>query len=121
MKKLFKYIFITAVCSFIFIVPALAQGGLGNATALLQNTGEKAGVQGEDVGSVVGTFINVALTMVGLIFLVLMVYAGYMWMTARGEESKVEKAQDIIRAAIIGLIIVMSAYAITTLVTNRFS
>ena len=47
-----------------------------------------------------------------------MVYAGYLWMTARGEEEKITKAQNIIKGTIIGLIVVMSAYAITYFVTS---
>ena len=61
----------------------------------------------------IGVGINLALSFVGVIFLVLMVYAGYLWMTARGEEAKVEKAQSIIRSTVIGLIIATAAYSIT--------
>jgi hypothetical protein len=42
-----------------------------------------------------------------------MLYAGYNWMTAAGDEQKVEKAKDTITRAIIGIIITVSAYAIT--------
>lgn len=99
---------------------AYAAGNLRNALGNLGSAGKQAGTEETDVAAVFGTAINAALTMVGLIFLVLMVYAGYLWMTARGEEDQIKKARDIILAAIIGLIIVMSAYAITTLVTSRF-
>ncbi|PIT86478.1 MAG: hypothetical protein COU33_02925 [Candidatus Magasanikbacteria bacterium CG10_big_fil_rev_8_21_14_0_10_43_6] len=105
----------------IFVAPAaLAKGNLGDAVGNLGKSGEKAGTSEAQVENVVGTAINAALTLVGLIFLVLMVYAGYLWMTARGEEATVEKAQKIISAAIIGLVVVMSAAAITKLVTSRF-
>ena len=52
----------------------------------------------------------------GVIFLVLMVYAGYLWMTARGTEEQIEKAKKIIMAAMIGLIITLGAYSITAFV-----
>ncbi len=65
------------------------------------------------LASLVGMVIAVALSLVGLIFLVLMVYAGYLWMTAHGEEEKVKTAQTIIKQSIIGLIIVIGAYSIT--------
>ncbi len=57
--------------------------------------------------------IQVLLTVVGTVFLVLVVIAGYWLLTARGEEDKVEKAQKTIRAAVIGLIITLAAYSIT--------
>src|SRR3989338_3267143 len=66
-----------------------------------------------------GTVVKTALSLVGVIFLSLMVYAGYLWMTARGEESQVEKAQKMIRSAVIGLIITVAAHSITSFVVPR--
>ena len=63
---------------------------------------------------IIGTVIKTALGIVGVVFLVLMVYAGYIWMIARGDESKTEKAKDTIVNCVIGIIIVVGAYAITT-------
>jgi len=59
-----------------------------------------------------GQIIGVFLSLLGTIFIFLMVYAGYNWMTAAGEEKKVEKAQHTIKVAIIGLIITAGVYAI---------
>lgn len=66
-----------------------------------------------------GTVVKTALSLVGVIFLSLMVYAGYLWMTARGDEAQVEKAQKMIRGAIIGLIITVAAHSITSFVVPR--
>jgi hypothetical protein len=44
------------------------------------------------------------------------VYAGILWMTARGEDSQVQKAQTIVKAAVIGLVLTMSAYSVTAFV-----
>lgn len=68
----------------------------------------------------IGIGINAALAMVGLIFLVLMIYAGYLWLTSHGEEEPIKKAQKIIVSSIIGFILVVSAYAITVFVGKRF-
>jgi len=58
----------------------------------------------------------------GQIFILyLMIYAGFLWMTARGAEEQVKKSQDIIIAAVIGLVITLSAYAISALITGKFS
>jgi hypothetical protein len=70
------------------------------------------------VGGIAARIIQAVLSLLGIIFLVLMVYAGYLWMTAQGNESQVEKAKDIIKAAIIGLIIVAAAYSITYFIFN---
>ena len=47
-----------------------------------------------------------------------MLYGGYVWMMAKGAEDEVTKAKNIIRGALIGLIVVMSAYAISYFVTT---
>jgi len=71
------------------------------------------------VSNIAGAVIQAALALIGVIFLALMLYAGYHWMTARGEEEKVEKAKDTITRAIIGLIIVVGAYAIWIFILNQ--
>lgn len=67
----------------------------------------------------IGKVIGVALSLIGIVFLILMIYGGFTWMMARGNESDVTKAKDLIQAAIIGLVVVMSAYAITKFVGDQ--
>lgn len=69
----------------------------------------------------IGGVINIALSLVGVIFLILTVYGGYIWMIARGEESEAKKAKDIITMAVIGLIVVMAAYVLTNFVITRLT
>ncbi len=102
-------------------VIVLAQGTLDTADDEFIKLKPKLGNVEEDLGTSVGTAINAALGLVGLIFLVLMVYAGFLWMTARGDSEKVDSAQKIIIASVIGLVIVVSAYAISVLVTSKFT
>ena len=61
----------------------------------------------------VGLVISIVLAFTGAIFLVLMVYAGVLWMTAAGEEEKIKKAQKIIFASIVGFVIVVGAFLTT--------
>ncbi|HPD08099.1 MAG TPA: hypothetical protein P5194_01190 [Patescibacteria group bacterium] len=61
----------------------------------------------------VASIIKVVLGLLGTIFVILMIYAGILWMTAGGNDTQVKKAQNIIQRAVIGLIIVVLAYAIT--------
>jgi len=69
----------------------------------------------QEVGltQIISQVINTFLGLLGTIFIVLMLLGGYNWMTAQGDESKVEKAKSTIQRAIIGLIIIVSAYSIT--------
>lgn len=65
------------------------------------------------VADVLSMVIKAFLGLLGIIFVILIILGGYNWMTAAGEEEKVNKAKDTLKRAIIGLIIVVSAYAIT--------
>jgi hypothetical protein len=90
-----------------------------NATAAeTGHTGAGAPFTGMTASQIVGFVINIVLSLLGVAFLILMIYAGIIWMNARGEEKEVEKAKDIIRNSIIGLVIVLGAYAITAFVGN---
>ena len=88
------------------------------ADALAGNTG--AGFNTSmDVTNIVGNFITGFLALLGIIFIVLIILAGYNWMTAAGEEEKVNKAKDTLTRAIIGLVITVGAYAISQFVMDR--
>ncbi len=65
--------------------------------------------------------IKMLLSFLGVLFLVLMIYGGFLWMTARGNEEQVTKAKNLITAAIIGLIIVLASYAISIFVMKSLA
>ena len=67
----------------------------------------------------IGSIIQVILGILGVILVVIIVYAGFLWMTAGGDEKNVDKAKDWIKNAVIGLVIIMSAYAITSYVITK--
>ena len=110
--------FALAVGACVFLPQKLFAATLDDATDFLGKTAKKA--TGEDkapaIETVLGGFIQTALSLVGIIFLILMIYAGYLWLTAQGEDAQIDKSKKIIKSTIIGLFLVMSAYAITALV-----
>jgi len=67
----------------------------------------------------VGQIIGTVLAFIGVLFLLLMIYAGISWMLSEGNEQQVSKAKSLLINAIIGIIIVFSAYAITTFLGER--
>ena len=88
---------------------------------LQQVAGEKGA--GYNIGEakaedMISLIITTALEFVGVIFLVLAIYGGYIWMIARGNEEEVTKAKNILTAAVIGLVVVIAAYAISWYVIN---
>lgn len=84
----------------------------GRVSELNRGAGER------DLQTLIGQIIGTALSLIGLIFFILTVYGGFLWMTAHGEEGQIETGQNTIKAAVIGMIIIFSAYAITQLVLN---
>lgn len=68
---------------------------------------------------IISAIIKAALSFLGVVFLILMIYGGYIWMTARGNEQNIEKAKNLITAAVTGLLIVLAAYAISYFVIEK--
>ncbi|OGH69722.1 MAG: hypothetical protein A3C90_04075 [Candidatus Magasanikbacteria bacterium RIFCSPHIGHO2_02_FULL_51_14] len=66
--------------------------------------------------AIAGNVIGAGLSMIGVLFFILMVYAGILWMTARGNEETTKKALNTAIAAGIGMVIVLASYAITNFV-----
>ena len=116
-----KKIFIISILLFFVAVPSFVFAiNLGNN--LTKGAAESAGYSAATettFSETLGTVIKMALSVVGVIFTILMVYAGYLWMTARGEDSQVEKARNIITQSIIGLVIAVGAYSITAFVVPK--
>ncbi len=91
--------------------------GLGEASkgTKLIKSGQGIDAQ-QSVPELIGTIVGVALSFVGAIFFLLILYAGFLWMTAFGSSEKADKAKSILEHAAVGLIIVLSAYAISRFV-----
>lgn len=66
-----------------------------------------------NIYEIIGALIGVFLSMLGVIFLILVVYGGFVWMLSAGNEVKVLRAKKILTQAVIGLIITMSSYSLT--------
>ncbi|MFA5128279.1 MAG: LamG-like jellyroll fold domain-containing protein [Patescibacteria group bacterium] len=80
--------------------------------------GEETGLSNTDIRLTIARIIRVALGLLGIVALVLILYGGFVWMTAGGDEEKIQKAKKILVNAVIGLIIILSAYAIASFVIN---
>ena len=105
-----------AAFGFFFCTPTTqAAGDYG-----LQATADRAQLTqyGSSVPVLAGSIIGTALSMISVIFFILMIYGGFLWMTAHGDDAMVKKAQDTITAAIIGIIVILAAYAITNYITT---
>ena len=104
----------------VYLLTPLAQAatGLEGANTSLElikeTTTEYQGA--ESIETVIGRLINVALGLLGIIFLILVVYAGFLYLTDQGEGKKAEKAMKLLTKAITGIVLVVAAYAISNYV-----
>ncbi len=119
-KLLITLIIILTAFLFLNVVEA---ANLGDASKMATNVAKGAGYKianGETAfNQTIGVIINTALSFLGVIFLGLMIYGGFLWMTDRGNENQLKRAQSLITAAVIGIIIVLSAYAISVFVLDK--
>lgn len=115
-----------ALATLFYAKMATAQGGAETQKSILDNV--RTAAQGfwnpidtpeQGFGIValfIGKLLNILLSLLGVIFLILIIYAGFRWMFSRGNEEEVAKAQKIMISSLQGLFIVVAAYAITNFV-----
>ncbi|MEK7459304.1 MAG: hypothetical protein AAB663_02760 [Patescibacteria group bacterium] len=80
--------------------------------------GDTAGLGQADLKQTIGQLIRVLLGFLGVIAVVVILLGGFKWMTAGGNDEKVTEAKQLIIAGIIGLAIILSAFAIATFVIS---
>ncbi len=94
-----------------------AQSALDDGS--IDATAAAAGIDAStDIFAIIGNLINIFFSVLGVLLLLYILYAGYLWMTAGGEQEQVEKAKSYIKNAVIGLLIMVSSFAISRFVLN---
>ncbi len=89
--------------------------------SFLENVADKAGFiveKGDDdrLLSIIGQIINIFLSLLGIVFMILIIIAGYKWMTAAGNDEQVNQAKSYIKYAIIGLFVIAIAWGVWALI-----
>ena len=123
MKKILKRLSLL-VCMLVFLImPYFVFASvpiLNNMQNVATNAGFTEDTNATSISAIAGTVVAAILSLMGVIFVALIVYSGIMWMTAEGDEEKVKKAKKTISNAIIGLILTVSATAIYYIVQQIF-
>ena len=97
---------------------ALAQGNVTAEEILPLAVGTTIGTGTADIRLTIANIIRTAMSLLGISAVLIILYGGFKWMTAAGNEDNVTKAKQIITAGIIGLIIILTAYAIASFVIS---
>ena len=121
--NLLKNKFLISVAVAVFFTMALVPVAMGQAPDPEDTFGMdpvETGIGGslgnQDLRTTVASIINVALSLLGIVAVIIVLIGGFQWMTAGGNEEKVTGARKVIFSGIIGLAIIMSAWAITRFV-----
>jgi hypothetical protein len=104
------------------VVPGASAQALTGDDMWGENTGEEfretAGWAEGDLATTIATIIRAAMGFLGVVAVVIILAGGFKWMTAGGNDTKVAEAKKLITAGIIGLFIILAAYAIASFVIN---
>lgn len=111
--NIFVFVFLLSL-SFSLVNIAGAQVDVG-----INEVGNDIVLSASDPRTTAARIINIVMLSLGVIAVGLIVYAGFLWMTSNGEEEKVEKARNILKNGIIGLVIILSAWGIASFILSR--
>ncbi|MBI1961231.1 MAG: hypothetical protein HYS45_00845 [Parcubacteria group bacterium] len=107
---------IVGMMAIALVVPAAVGAqdpfGLGDADNI--NVGTSTNLK-QDIADIV----NILLGFLGILAVVIILYAGFKWMTASGNEEQVGEARKMLLQAVIGLVIIMAAWVITNFVVQN--
>ena len=124
MKNFTRYlaIIIILIISFLFSQAALAKSSINSQ--VLDSFATQAGYSNADspdntLEGYITTGVNIALSLTGILFFGMALYAGMRWMTAQGNDEHITSAKNTLEAAIIGLAVISIAYAISAFIFKQ--
>ncbi|WKZ28798.1 MAG: hypothetical protein QY323_04670 [Patescibacteria group bacterium] len=118
-KTLVKGLISTAMLATMALpMVALAQGAVTSNELLPGQIATELGQQQQDLRITIARIVRTAMSLLGIIAVMIILYGGFKWMTSGGSDEAVGDAKKIITAGIIGLIIILTAYAIASFVIN---
>ena len=108
----FLVVFLFALVVFFILCAGYAQTVFAIEVGL-EPIGEEIALGGRDIREIIASIINVFLGLLGIIALVIILYGGFLWMTAGGDAEQVSRAKRVIINGVIGLAIILASWAIT--------
>ncbi len=118
-KYLKKFLILTVIIGvFLIAIYFVNAYSLQNLNEFTQQTQAETGLQKAGAAEVVAMVINIFLGLVGILFVILIIYGGVQWLISAGSPDKIGKAKKVIIYAIVGIAIVTTAYTITYFITS---
>jgi hypothetical protein len=122
-----RHSFITAVMTAsLVLMPVMASAQLTPESTGLAGAAAGTGLSTSCTGAeclvtIVGNVISLVLGFLGIVLLIMLLYAGFLWMTSGGDTKGVQAAKTMITNAVAGIIIVAVSYAITAFVLGQLA
>lgn len=107
---------IAAIVAMAFVfapVVALAQVSLDFPTSF-------AGFSSQGLLTTIENIVRIALGFIGILFIIVILYGGFVWMTSKGAAERIEKAKKILTSGVVGLLVTLSSYAIAALIIGSY-
>ncbi|OGY94609.1 MAG: hypothetical protein A2406_02160 [Candidatus Komeilibacteria bacterium RIFOXYC1_FULL_37_11] len=67
----------------------------------------------------IGGVVNIILGFLGILTTLIILFGGFKWMTSYGSSDKVDEAKKLIGAGVVGLVIILVAYAVSRFVLSE--
>jgi len=104
------------ICLFASVFSVFFLPQLVSAAVTIENVGGTLGLGSADLKQTIINVVSFVLGLLGLIAAIMIIYGGFVWLTAGGNEDKVDNAKKIISSAATGLVIILIAWAIVNFV-----
>ena len=108
--------FLALIAGFIFAQHVFAQADEG-----LRQVGQVTGFFQQDPRLILAKIVRIALGFIGLIAIIIVLYGGFLWMTAKGNEEQVTKAKKVLTNGFIGLVIILMSYSFVSFIIGRLT
>lgn len=105
-----------------FGTPVFAASLQDDALNQMKTTGDSVyggTAPAKELPELVGSVINIVLGLLGIILVCIIIFAGFLWMTAQGDAEKVKKAKAMIGNAVVGMVLIFAAYSISSFVITK--
>lgn len=79
------------------------------------------GFSSQDLKDTIENIIRIIVGFLGIITVIIILYGGFVWMSSFGEEDKIDRAKKLIGAGVVGLVVVLAAYAVASFVVNSLT
>lgn len=118
MKKFFKNIGILAI----ILLPRIASAQIDLTKPEQFPPAANLGLKEyKTAGSIATPIFNAVLGITGVIALAIMIYGGFRWMTAAGNEDTISEAKRILTAGTIGLVVILLSWSIVYFIVNSIT